>query len=92
MALAAAGLVGMPSSRVIILDETLNSNDISEFRNVPELIQHGRQNMRAFHERKLAIGEGKTRIAILCWSSGTTGKPKARFQYPPICDLLIDRM
>ncbi|KAF8158557.1 hypothetical protein B0H34DRAFT_797926 [Crassisporium funariophilum] len=45
--------------------------------NVAELIDIGLRETDAFHEQPLNQGEGKTRIALLCWSSGTTGKPKA---------------
>ncbi|KDR82332.1 hypothetical protein GALMADRAFT_57372 [Galerina marginata CBS 339.88] len=75
VAMEATRLVGMPSNRIIILDEPPTRGP--EFQSVPDLISHGRQKMRAFHERQLGTGEGKTKVALLCWSSGTTGKPKA---------------
>ena len=36
----------------------------------------GCQKPRTFYERPLDPREGKTKIALLCWSSGTTGQPK----------------
>lgn len=79
VALKAIQLIGMPSIRVILLDEPPPTRDFAGFHNVQSLILHGRKNMRAFHERQLGIGEGKTKIALLCWSSGTTGQPKVGF-------------
>lgn len=34
-----------------------------------------------FLERDLAPGEGKTKVALLSWSSGTTGNPKVKISY-----------
>jgi 4-coumarate--CoA ligase len=74
--LSAARLVGFPLDRIILLDQSSTSNASSMINSVPELINLGRQKPRAFYERPLDQGEGKTKIALLCWSSGTTGKPK----------------
>ncbi|KAF8817196.1 acetyl-CoA synthetase-like protein [Phlegmacium glaucopus] len=74
--LSAARLAGFPLGRVILLDQSSISNASSTINSVPELISVGRQKPRAFCERLLNQGEGKTKIALLCWSSGTTGKPK----------------
>ena len=74
--LSAARLVGFPLDRIILLDQSSTSNAPSMINSVPELISVGRQKPRAFYERPLDQGEGKTKIALLCWSSGTTGKPK----------------
>ena len=74
--LSAARLVGFPLDRIILLDQSSTSNSSSMINSVPELISVGRQKPRAFYERPLDRGEGKTKIALLCWSSGTTGKPK----------------
>jgi 4-coumarate--CoA ligase len=74
--LSAARLVGFPLDRIILLDQSSASNASSMINSVPELISVGRQKPRAFYERPLNQGEGKTKIALLCWSSGTTGKPK----------------
>lgn len=85
VALEAARLVGMPLNRIIILDEVPPSRGVSEFQNVPALIASGRKNVQAFYERQLGPGEGKTKVAILCWSSGTTGKPKVTLNIISIC-------
>ena len=74
--LSAARLVGFPLDRITLLDQSSTSNASSMINSVPELISIGRQKPRAFYERPLDQGEGKTKIALLCWSSGTTGKPK----------------
>jgi len=74
--LSAARLVGFPLERIILLDQSSASNAPSMINSVPELICVGRQKPRAFYERPLHQGEGKTKIALLCWSSGTTGEPK----------------
>lgn len=76
-ALQAASIVGLPPSRLLILDCFLPLHiDVSEYRAVPELIAVGQRHQRAYIERPLSKGEGKKKIAFLCWSSGTTGKPK----------------
>ena len=74
--LSAARLVKFPLDRIILLDQSSASNASSMINSVPELISVGRQKPRAFYERPLHQEEGKTKIALLCWSSGTTGKPK----------------
>ena len=74
--LSAARLVGFPLDRIILLDQSSASNASLMINSAPELINVGSQKPRAFYERPLDQGEGKTKIALLCWSSGTTGKPK----------------
>jgi len=76
IALSAACLVEFPLDRIILLDQSSTSNAFSMINGVPGLIRVGRQKPRAFYERPLDQGEGQTKIALLCWSSGTTGKPK----------------
>ncbi|KAG1879088.1 hypothetical protein F4604DRAFT_1954267 [Suillus subluteus] len=66
----AAQAAGLPSGRVITLDE---SNQIT----VGTLIQQGLRSEPNFVERRLRKGEAKTKVAFLSFSSGTTGKPKA---------------
>ena len=74
--LSAARLVGFSLDRIILLDQSPTSNASSMISSIPELIIVGHRKPRAFYERPLDQGEGKTKIALLCWSSGTTGKPK----------------
>ncbi len=76
-ALQAASIVGLPPSRFVILDCLWPSyGGVSEFRTVPELMIVGQRHKWTLFERPLSTGEGKRKIAFLCWSSGTTGKPK----------------
>ncbi|KAG1749197.1 hypothetical protein EDB19DRAFT_1681264 [Suillus lakei] len=69
-ALGAARAAGIPSDRVITFGESTQST-------VESIIQIGLRNEPAFVERRLKKGEGKTKVAFLNFSSGTTGKPKA---------------
>ncbi|KAJ6557284.1 phenylacetyl-CoA ligase [Mycena vulgaris] len=68
----AANLAGLSSDRVILLDANPGTNVPS----VSMLVEEGIHGPR-FVPRKLGPGEGKTKIATLCMSSGTTGQPKA---------------
>ncbi|KAF9005399.1 hypothetical protein BDQ17DRAFT_346272 [Cyathus striatus] len=79
VAVSAAQLVNLPLDRVILLDHTTESLQLDTFRlpTVRELIIEGHKWKSTIKERMLAAGEGKSKIALLCWSSGTTGKPKA---------------
>ena len=70
-ALDAARAAKIPSTRVITFGE-------SNQPTVDSIIQLGLRNEPAFVERKLKKGEAKTKVALLCFSSGTTGKPKVR--------------
>ena len=49
-------------------------------RSCADLIALGRASKPNFVERKLAPGEGRTKLAFLSFSSGTTGRPKVRAQ------------
>lgn len=69
-ALGAARAAGIPSDRVITFGESTQPS-------VESIIQLGLRNEPAFVERRLKKGEGKTKVAFLSFSSGTTGKPKA---------------
>ncbi|KAJ6509017.1 amp dependent CoA ligase [Mycena sanguinolenta] len=68
----AAKLAGIPPDRVLSLD----SNPKLLATSVETLIS-GASVSSAFVPKKLGRGEGKTKIAALCLSSGTTGQPKA---------------
>jgi len=70
-ALDAARAAGIPSDRVITFGESNQST-------VESIIQLGLRNESAFVERRLKKGEGKTKVAFLNFSSGTTGRPKVR--------------
>lgn len=82
-ALGAAQAAGLPSERVITLDE---SNQIK----VDSLIQRGLRSEPNFVEQRLRKGEAKTKVAFFSFSSGTTGKPKAVAisHFAPIVNLI----
>jgi len=65
-------MAGIPSSSLVLFDAVPNSGIVT----VDELIRQGLKCDAAFTERRLRKGEGKTKIAFLSFSSGTTGKPK----------------
>ena len=52
------------------------------FRTLDEVLNEASQKCLVAHSFKLAAGESRTKLAFLCFSSGTTGKPK-------VCDLLV---
>ena len=52
------------------------------FRTLDEVLNEASQKRFVAQSFKLAAGESRTKLAFLCFSSGTTGKPKVR-------DLLI---
>ena len=65
--------VGLPLERIVIIDRATFD---APHTTVEQLIQDGLTHNANFVERKLGAGEGKTKIAFLCLSSGTTGPPK----------------
>ena len=65
---------GLPPSNVIVID-TPTSN--VPYVTLDTLVHEGLSQPPAFVERKLKPGEGKTKLALLSFSSGTTGRPKA---------------
>ncbi|KAJ7134409.1 phenylacetyl-CoA ligase [Mycena epipterygia] len=71
---AAAKAVGLPANRILVFD--VPGASPSDFVAVDSLVKRG-LHMKAFSERKLKPGEGKTKLALLSFSSGTTGTPKA---------------
>jgi 4-coumarate--CoA ligase len=77
VALKAAQAVSLPSDRIVLLDyHASRTFGIVDLQNISDLIILGNEKKQAPYERPLNAGEGKTKIALLCWSSGTTGKPK----------------
>ena len=71
---AAAKQYGLPSDRILVF------NAVGSFHgrkvSVEEMIKLGRTRAPSFTERRLNPGEGKTKVAFLSFSSGTTGRPK----------------
>ncbi|KIJ17716.1 hypothetical protein PAXINDRAFT_111237 [Paxillus involutus ATCC 200175] len=75
VALSAARETGLHSDRIVMFDTGSFKN--SQTDTVETLITQGLASPPRFTERKLRSGEGKTKVAFLSFSSGTTGKPKA---------------
>ncbi|KAJ7069964.1 amp dependent CoA ligase [Mycena amicta] len=75
-ALQAAKLAGLASDRIVTLDAPSSSSVVSLSPLVAAVISRGSVDFSKISV-KLRPGEGKTRIAMLCMSSGTTGPPKA---------------
>ena len=73
----AAKNAGIPPERVIPLDTVHGPRSGTIVPDLHELIAYGLAQQPHFVERTLNPGEGKTKIAFLSYSSGTTGKPKA---------------
>jgi 4-coumarate--CoA ligase len=47
-----------------------------------QLVEEGKRFKEpTFQERRLRKDEGKTKIAFLSFSSGTTGRPKVRYHF-----------
>jgi 4-coumarate--CoA ligase len=77
VALVAAQNAGISPHRVIPLDTVPGHRAGTIAPDLHELIAYGLTHQPHFVERTLKPGEGKTKIAFLVFSSGTTGKPKA---------------
>ena len=73
---AAARTVGLPSERIVLVDQVPTGK--ASYATVPDLVQDGLVAPTSYTDRKLKPGEGKTKIAFLNFSSGTTGLPKVR--------------
>ena len=67
----------MPNERVIVFDAVEGANHTT----VDALVEEGLAQPQQFVERRLAPGEGKKKLAFLSFSSGTTGRPKVRYQW-----------
>ena len=66
---------GIPPERIIVLDSPANYT--GPYPTVENLVNLGLSKHPQFTERKLDPGESKKKIALLNFSSGTTGRPKA---------------
>ncbi|KAI0772849.1 acetyl-CoA synthetase-like protein [Trametes elegans] len=73
VALEAARALKIPTDRVV----TFDSVPELDLTNIQDLVQDGLRVPQQFKELRLRPGEAKTKLALLCFSSGTTGKPKA---------------
>lgn len=74
-AIQAAKLAGIPSNRVIVFGSGSKAGKLPNIT-IQELIHQGLTKNPSFRERQLVPGESRTKLAFLCFSSGTTGKPK----------------
>ncbi|KAF8187779.1 phenylacetyl-CoA ligase [Pholiota molesta] len=80
IALEAARQAGLPSDRIILFlfdTKVIPDHVRANHETVSSLLEFGLRNKTLFVERKLSPGEGKTKLAFLSFSSGTTGRPKA---------------
>ncbi|KAF8158555.1 hypothetical protein B0H34DRAFT_709358 [Crassisporium funariophilum] len=79
IALAAALQAGLSSNRIILFDTHKGISDdmYTRHETVSSLVECGLRNKVVYIERALDPGEGKTKLAFLSFSSGTTGRPKA---------------
>ncbi|PPQ69304.1 hypothetical protein CVT24_001670 [Panaeolus cyanescens] len=83
-ALSAARIIGLPSDRIVLIDATECNNSAAEFSSeawtIPRLVSAGEQAAASFSDSRASTNgtvKGSSKVALLCWSSGTTGPPKA---------------
>ena len=88
-ALVAARQVGIPFDRVVPLDTIHGRQSSTVAPDLHRLIAYGLAHPPHFVERRLRPGEGKTKVAFLSFSSGTTGKPKVGTFYSGISNGLM---
>lgn len=77
-ALAASAQAGLTTDRIILIDSPPSLD--YRYPTVDGLIHDGLADKPRFVERHLNAGESRTVLSYLCFSSGTTGKPKVRSQ------------
>ncbi|KAI6137934.1 hypothetical protein BKA82DRAFT_4259713 [Pisolithus tinctorius] len=75
IAYLAARAAGIDANRIIVFDD--RGSRTPGVTTVQSLITLGLASPPGFIERRLNPGEGKTKVAFVNLSSGTTGKPKA---------------
>lgn len=80
--LAAARTAGIRPDRIALFERPPSASASvagagADLLTLDELIQEGLAQPRRWAEPRLRPGEGKTKIALLLFSSGTTGRPKA---------------
>ncbi|KAI0672229.1 phenylacetyl-CoA ligase [Trametes maxima] len=75
VAIEAAKAVGLSHSQIVVLDGEKSKTKLS-FKSVEELVNE--KALPPYTEYKFTKpGQAREKIAFLCFSSGTTGKPKA---------------
>lgn len=78
---AAAKQHGLSSDRILIFNTADSPVGIGGKVSIENMVELGRTHASSFQERKLKPGEGRTKLAFLSFSSGTTGRPKVRERY-----------
>lgn len=76
LALQASKTVGIPESRIYLLDvpESVAGKQRDGYKTLDQLIDEG-QKMAKLEALNWSRGEGASRTAFLCYSSGTSGLP-----------------
>ncbi|KAH9903408.1 acetyl-CoA synthetase-like protein [Cubamyces lactineus] len=72
VALEASRASGISPERIILFDPAPEG-----MSNIQDLVIQGLREEQRFSEYRFQPGEGRTKPAVLCFSSGTTGRPKA---------------
>ncbi|KAF9802190.1 hypothetical protein IEO21_09957 [Rhodonia placenta] len=89
--LEAARAAGLPADRIVLFDALHDAAPtLGSYPTISQLVAEGLAKPTCFYERRLRPGEGKTKLAFLSFSSGTTGKPKAVCipHYGPIANVV----
>jgi len=73
----AAEQSGIPRHRIVLFGPPAAVGPkFAGYYDLFSLIEHGLSQDPKFVERRLEPGEAKTKVALLLFSSGTTGRPK----------------
>ncbi|KAG2140241.1 uncharacterized protein EDB93DRAFT_1089978 [Suillus bovinus] len=83
VALSSAHAAGVSADCIVLFD--VEDADTAHKLTVQALVSQGLASAPNFTERKLAPGEGKTKVAFLKFSSGTTGRPKVSVYFVRTC-------
>ncbi|KAF8558345.1 acetyl-CoA synthetase-like protein [Imleria badia] len=88
VALVAARAAKLPSERIVLFN--VDNASYGTQTTVQNIVDEGLASTSTFQERVLQPGEGKTKVAFLNFSSGTTGRPKAVAipHYAPIANVI----
>ncbi|KAG9315617.1 phenylacetyl-CoA ligase [Chiua virens] len=88
VALSAAQANKLPVDRIVLFD--VDGASHGTHVTVQNLVDEGLASPSTFQERVLRPGEGRTKLAFLKFSSGTTGRPKAVEipHYAPIANII----
>ena len=74
VSLPAAAAAGISKSRIFICDMPGDNDSHAEFKRLSQLIKEG-EPLPELESLQWTKGQGKTQIAFLCFSSGTSGLP-----------------